>query len=126
MKTFHWSAAPVGAVACVALTPASSTGPNPRHTGSHLTSSLVGHFPSVDLTSNTAARISPKPQTETLSSRHNNSHTRTHHPKPSARVFSVYLFNSSPKTSTFRLFVLFYFGPMRNPVSRVLLKGLFN
>lgn len=57
----------------VALTPASSTGPNPRHTGSHLTSSLVGHFPSVDLTSNTAARMSAKAQTETLSSRQNNS-----------------------------------------------------
>lgn len=110
LKTFHCSAAPVGAVACVALTPASSTGLNPRRTGSHQTSSLVGHFPSVDLTSNTAARVSPKAQTETLSCRHNNSHTGTRHPQHSERLPSVCLSNSSPKTSTLRLFfrVLFW------------------
>lgn len=47
------------------LTPATSAGPNPRHTGSHLTGSLVGHFPSADQTSNAAAQISTKPQTVT-------------------------------------------------------------
>lgn len=47
-------------------TPATSTRPNLQHTGSHLTSGLVGHFPSVDLTSNTVAQISAKPQTVTL------------------------------------------------------------
>lgn len=90
LKTFHWSGGPV---ACVALAPASSTGPNPRHTGSHLTSSLVGHFPSVDLSSNTAARISAKPQTETLSSRHNNSHTRAITQKP-ARGFPLFAYST--------------------------------
>lgn len=59
------------------LTPATSTGPNPQHTGSHLTSSLVGHFPSVDPTSNTAPQISPKHQTVTLHPRQNNSRTKT-------------------------------------------------
>lgn len=56
--------------------------------------SLVGHFPSVDLTSNMAAQISPEPQTETLSSRHNNSHTRTHRPKPGGEGSSLFAYLS--------------------------------
>lgn len=48
------------------LTPATSTGSNPQHTGSHLTSSVVDRIHSVDLTSITVAQISPKPQMVTL------------------------------------------------------------
>lgn len=46
------------------LTPAISFGPNPQHTGNHLTSGLVGHFPSVKLTSNIMTHISHTPEAE--------------------------------------------------------------
>lgn len=89
--------------------------------------SLVGHFPSVDLTSNRAAQISPEPQTETLSSRHNNSHTRTHRPKPDGEGSSLFAYfnSSSLKTSAFDLFLL-YFSKTWSSVTWVLLNHLFN
>lgn len=71
---------PVAAVTAAprprALTPAASARSNPRHTGSHLISSLVGHFPSVDLTSNTVAHVSPKTPNSNTTLHQNKSHTK--------------------------------------------------